>query len=93
VMILFDALPPGWQRLLLLLLDLLALGFFLFLLVYGIGLVESGANRLTMIYGLSKALPFAAVPVSGGLAAFQTICVAIRDQHRLAEPGAGSAAA
>lgn len=92
VLILFDALPALWRRRLLLLLDLLALAFFLFLLVYGIGLVQSGANRLTMIYGLSKALPFASVPVAAALAAFQTACAMLRDQARLGvEPGAGLA--
>jgi TRAP-type C4-dicarboxylate transport system permease small subunit len=83
VMLLYDALAPAGQRALLLLLDLLGFAFFLFLLVYGIGLVESGANRLTMIYGLSKSLPFAAVPVAAALAAFQIVCVALRDQWRL----------
>ena len=83
VLILFDALPPAWQRGLLLALDLLALAFFLFLLVYGIGLVQSGANRLTMIYGLSKSLPFASVPVAAALAAFQTVCVLLREQARM----------
>jgi TRAP-type C4-dicarboxylate transport system permease small subunit len=92
VLILFDALPPIWQRRLLLLLDLLALAFFVFLLVYGVGLVQSGGNRLTMIYGISKALPFASVPVAAALAAFQTVCVMLRDQARLGvEPGAGLA--
>ncbi len=92
VLILFDALPQAWRRRLLLLLDLLALAFFLFLLIYGIGLVQSGANRLTMIYGLSKALPFASVPVAAALAVFQTVCVMLRDQAamRPSEPGAAA---
>lgn len=83
IMMLFDALPAALRPALLALLDLISLAFFLFLLVYGIGLVQSGANRLTMIYGISKALPFAAVPVAALIAAIQTVLVAIRDHHRL----------
>jgi TRAP-type C4-dicarboxylate transport system permease small subunit len=83
VMMLFDALPAALRPALLALLDLISLAFFAFLFVYGIGLVQSGANRLTMIYGISKALPFAAVPVAALLAAIQTVLVAVRDHHRL----------
>jgi TRAP-type C4-dicarboxylate transport system permease small subunit len=83
VMMLFDSLPLAWRPALLGLLDLIGLAFFVFLFVYGIGLVQSGANRLTMIYGISKALPFAAVPVAALLAAIQTVLVATRDHHRL----------
>lgn len=80
VQLLFDTLPPHLRRILLGLIDLLALGFFLFLVIYGIGLVEKGGSRFTMIYGMTKALPFAAVPVSAALACAQLTLVAIRDQ-------------
>lgn len=80
VMIFFEKLPPVPRRMLLALLDLLALSFFLYLLYFGIGFVESGLSRFTMIYGMNKALPFAAVPVSAALAAVQIVLVAIRDQ-------------
>lgn len=80
VMIFFERLPRVPRRMLLALLDLLALSFFLYLLYFGIGFVESGLSRFTMIYGMNKALPFAAVPVSAALAAVQIVLVAIRDQ-------------
>ena len=77
-------LPALARRLLLGLLDLLAIAFFAVLLWYGIGMVERGERISTMIYGLSKMLPFAAVPVSAALAIVQLILVAVRDQARLA---------
>ena len=80
VLIVFEALPPALRRVVRAGLDLLALGFFLFLLYFGVGFVESGLGRFTMIYGMSKALPFAAVPAAAALAAVQLVLVAIRDQ-------------
>ena len=64
--------------------DVLAVGFFAVLVWYGIGMVERGERVSTMIYGLSKMVPFAAVPVSAALATIQLILVAVRDQARLA---------
>lgn len=80
---LFVMMPPGTRRLLLLLLDSLGIVFFAVLLYYGIGMVERGARVSTMIYGISKQLPFAAVPVSAALALVQLSLVAARDQLRL----------
>ncbi len=84
VRLVFDALPEGLRRPLLLILDVLALAFFAFLLYHGLGLVEKGATRFTMIYGMTKTLPFAAVPVSAALACVQLVLVAVRDQARFA---------
>jgi len=83
VQMLFVHFPPPLRRALLGLLDGLAIVFFLVLLWYGIGMVERGGRVSTMIYGLSKALPFAAVPVAAALAALQLLLVAVRDQARL----------
>ena len=83
VQVLFERLPAAARRGLLLMLDLLAIAFFVFLALYGLGLVERGGKTFTMIYGISKALPFAAVPVGAALAAVQLILVAARDQARL----------
>ena len=84
VTLLYDRLPRAVQRVLLGLLDALALAFFLLLLWYGLGFASAGARQFTMIYGMTKALPYAAVPVSATLAAVQLALVAIRDQARLA---------
>ena len=83
VQVLFEHLPAAARRHLLLVLDLLGIVFFLFLAIYGLGLIERGAKTFTMIYGLSKAVPFAAVPVGAALAAIQLALVAVRDQARL----------
>jgi len=88
VLFLFDALPTAVRHGLLLVLDLIAIGFFLFLFVYGIGFAVSGAAQVTMLYGASKVVPFASVPVATGLAVVQLALVMVRDQARLrAEPG------
>lgn len=90
VQLFFDRFPRSVQRWLLLGLDMLAFAFFLLLLYYGIELVEKGASRFTMIYGMNKSLPFAAVPVGAATACIQLVLVAIRDQYRFfAETGDG----
>jgi TRAP-type C4-dicarboxylate transport system permease small subunit len=83
VQVLFERLPSAARRVLLGLLDVLGIAFFIFLALYGLGLVERGGKTFTMIYGMSKALPFAAVPVGAALAALQLALVAVRDQARL----------
>lgn len=84
VQMLFARFPSLLRRMLLGLLDLLAIAFFLALVWYGLGMVERGGRVSTMIYGMSKSLPFAAVPTAAALAALQLTLVAIRDQLRLA---------
>ena len=83
VQVLFGVLPLGVRAGLLLALDLLGVAFFLLICFYGVGLVERGGRTYTMIYGLSKAVPFAAVPVAAALAAIQLALVAVRDQARI----------
>jgi len=80
---LFVMFPRCVQRILLGAMDLLGILFFLVLFYYGLGMVERGARVSTMIYGISKQLPFAAVPVSAALAITQLALVAVRDQLRL----------
>ena len=45
--------------------------------------MDIGASHFTMIFGVTKALPFAAVPVSAALACAQLVLVAVRDQAAL----------
>ena len=84
VQMVFVRFPSPVRRLLLAMLDVLAIAFFLALFWYGLGFVERGGRVSTMIYGMSKSLPFAAVPTAAALAALQLTLVAIRDQLRLA---------
>ncbi|MGF1527337.1 MAG: TRAP transporter small permease [Candidatus Competibacterales bacterium] len=79
---LFDQLPHPLQRGLQAVLDLLALGFFALLCFYGLGLVDKGEGQFTMIYGMTKALPFAAVPTAAALACIQLILVGLKEQLR-----------
>ena len=83
VQVLFERFTPPVRRAMLATLDALGFAFFAFLALYGLGLVERGGKTFTMIYGMSKSLPFAAVPVGAALAAVQIALVAVRDQARL----------
>ncbi len=83
VQMLFAAMPLGVRRAMLLTIDLFGIAFFVMIAYYGIGMTERGAKTFTMIYGMTKALPFAAVPVSAALAAIQLALVAVRDQARI----------
>lgn len=78
--LIIDRFPLSIQRYAALLIDVLAFIFFAMLFYYGIGMTESGAKSFTMIFGISKAWPFAAVPVAAALACVQLILVGLRDQ-------------
>ena len=91
VLILFDRMGRVGRHVLLAIFDLLGLFLFGFLLFYGVEFALSGLHRLTMIYGLPKFLPFAAVPVSCAFACVQIILSGIRDQAKLhVEAGQGN---
>lgn len=79
MVIVFDRLPPKLRRGLAVIFDLIAFGFFALLLFYGLGFVERGFERFTMIYGVPKAYPFTAVPVASALACVQLLLVALHD--------------
>jgi len=88
---LFPALLPELpRRLLKLLVDGLTVAFFLFMGIYGVDMSSEGATQFSTLFGLSMELPFAAVPVSSALAAFQFGVRMITDFARL--PRAESAA-
>ncbi len=94
VLILFDRMGDVGRHVLLAIFDLLGLFLFGFLFYYGIDFAVGGMDRLTMIYGMPKALPFAAVPVSCALACVQLILSGFRDQAKMhVEAGQGNLSA
>lgn len=76
---LFSRFPAPVRRWMALSFDLLALGFFLVLFLYGIGFTIRGFSRVTMIYGMPKGVPFAGVPLAAALACIQLALVGLRD--------------
>lgn len=78
---------PGVRRALLVAVDMITLTLFVYLAIYGIGFAEKGGSRQAMILGLTLLLPFAAVPVSAGLCAIQTLLVGLRDLGHYAVGG------
>lgn len=80
--------PPTAARVLAICLDLVSFSFFLFLAWYGIGMARDGLGQYATIFGMTMVVPFAAVPVSSVLAAFQVLAAMLR---RKEPAGAGMA--
>ena len=79
VLVLFERFPPSVRKWLAVLFDLIALLFFAVIFYYGLGMVERGFSRFTMIQAIPKAYPFMGVPLAGALACIQLALVAIHD--------------
>ena len=76
------ALPPSLHRLCLLAANLLALLFFAYVAFLGADFVSKGLGQVSGVFGVSMALPYAAVPAAFGLAALQELLVLLRDLRR-----------
>lgn len=72
-------LPYPLRRAMLIAMDMLALALFLYVAWYGIAFTQSGAPRQAMIFGVSLAPFFAAIPVAAFLSSLQLALVLIRD--------------
>lgn len=71
-------LPPMGVRWLGISLDLVSMAFFLFLAWYGIGMTREGLGQFATIFGITMVVPFAAVPVSSALTAFQIFAAMLK---------------
>lgn len=74
-----ERLPVRVQRGIGIVVDLIAVVFFGYVAVLGTGFVSQGLSQATMVFGMPMAIPYAAVSVSFGLAAVQTLLCMIRD--------------
>lgn len=72
-------LPYNIRRIILICVDVLALALFLYVAWYGIGFAQSGAPRQAMIFGVSLAPFYAAIPVAAALSSVQLVLVLMRD--------------
>lgn len=79
MLVIFDRFPPGVRRWLAIAFDLIAFGFFAVIFFYGIGFVERGFGRFTMIEGIPKGYPFIGIPLAALMACVQLLLVAIHD--------------
>ena len=84
LMLLLESLPRKLQLVIRVILDLFGLAFFIVLTWYGFNMARDGGSQYATIFNMTMTLPFAAVPVSAGLAAMQMLLVSIRDVTRLA---------
>ncbi|MGF1630182.1 MAG: TRAP transporter small permease [Kiloniellaceae bacterium] len=79
MLVVFDQFPPRVRKWLAVAFDVIAFGFFAVIFFYGLGFVERGFDRNTMIGTIPKAYPFIGVPLAAGLACVQLFLVAIHD--------------
>ncbi len=79
VLVMFEKFPPVVRKWLAVLFDLIALVFFAVIFFYGLGMVERGFSRFTMINSIPKAYPFMGVPLAALLACIQLLLVAAHD--------------
>jgi TRAP-type C4-dicarboxylate transport system permease small subunit len=77
--LLFCRLPQSWQKPGRLILDGLGLLFFLFLFIYGLGMVEQGRTEYASIFGMTMVVPFMSVLVSSLLTMIQIAVTMLRD--------------
>ncbi|TKB06768.1 TRAP transporter small permease [Desulforhopalus sp. IMCC35007] len=66
-------LPPNGAKILSKILDIVSFSFFIFLTWYGFGMARDGLGQYATIFGITMVVPFAAVPVSSALCAFQVL--------------------
>ncbi len=71
--------PASIRRLVLIAIDILSLALFLYVAWYGIAFAQSGAPRHAMIFGMSLAPFYTAIPVSAALCSVQLVLVLLRD--------------
>lgn len=90
---LFVKLPLHFRRMVLLLIDGGGMLFFGILLWWGIPMITAGLHQQSTLFGISMALPFAAVSVTSILALIQLALMAWHDFHHTAKPPAVEAAA
>ena len=76
---LIAVLPIGLRRASLVGMDVLALALFLYVAWFGIGFAQGGATREAMIFGVSLAPFYAAIPVAAVLCSVQLFLVLLRD--------------
>ena len=79
MLVIFERFPPPVRKWLAVVFDLVALGFFALIAVEGVGFVERGFSRYTMINEIPKAYPFLGVPMAATLACIQLALVAVHD--------------
>jgi len=72
-------LPYPLRRVILVAMDSLALALFVYVAWFGIAFAQTGAPRQAMIFGVSLAPFYAAIPVSAALCSIQLALVLLRD--------------
>ncbi|WP_319531592.1 TRAP transporter small permease [uncultured Cohaesibacter sp.] len=79
VLVIFERFPPTTRKWLAVAFDVIAFAFFAVIFFYGIGFVERGFGRYTMIAQIPKGYPFVGVPLAAACACCQLALVAVHD--------------
>ena len=77
--LLFCRLPQSWHKPGRLVLDGIGLLFFLFLFIYGLGMVEQGKTEYASIFGMTMYVPFLSVVVCSLLTILQIAVTMLRE--------------
>ena len=75
-------LPARLRHAILIAIDLIALGLFVYLMWFGIPFAIGGLNRGAMIFGSNMAPFYSSIPVAAALASLQIVLVLLRDMGR-----------
>jgi TRAP-type C4-dicarboxylate transport system permease small subunit len=75
----FGRFPRSWHRPGRLLLDSIGLLFFLFLLIYSIGMLRQGAAEYASIFGMTMVMPFMSVTACSLLTIIQIAVTMLRE--------------
>lgn len=79
MLVIFERFPPTGRKWLAVTFDLIGFAFFAVIFFYGLGFVDRGFSRFTMINEIPKAYPFMGVPLAAAVACIQLALVAAHD--------------
>ncbi len=79
--LIFSRLPDWLRPKLRFVLDLIGMGFFLLLLIYGVGMTQAGGSQYATIFGITMMIPFLSVPVTSALTVFQILVTMLREYY------------
>ncbi|MCK0104238.1 TRAP transporter small permease [Pseudohalocynthiibacter sp. F2068] len=79
VAFIFERMPSSMRRWMAVAFDVMGFAFFFVLFWYGLGFVERGFSRLTMIYAIPKGYVFVGVPLAAAIACLQLALMGLHD--------------
>ena len=91
VAFIFERFPPEMRRWMAVAFDVIGFAFFFALFWYGLGFVDRGFSRFSMIYAIPKGYFFAGVPLAAAVACVQLALIGVHDFFARTGPASISA--